>query len=162
MKAYLGLGGNVGDARANIRAAIGQLGELGAVEAVSSFYETEPVGFADQPWFVNCALILETALPAEELLAAAKKIERELGRTPAAPNGPRTIDIDILLYGDRVMETGALTIPHPRMHERRFVLVPLSEIAPEALHPIFKKNIAGLLDGLSDASGCRKVATLAA
>lgn len=154
MKAYLGLGSNEGDSRANILAAIEKLKRSGTVEKVASFYKTEPIGFAEQPWFVNCALILETELPPEELLVEAKRIEQELGRVPAAPNGPRAIDVDILLYEGLVVKTDSLTIPHPRLDERRFVLAPLSEIAPQAVHPVLEKTIAELLTSTNDAHAC--------
>ena len=157
MKAYLGLGSNIGDSRANISATIEKLKKFGTVERVSSFFKTEPVGFAGQPWFLNCALVLETGLSPEALLVQVKQIEKELGRTPAALNGPRAIDIDILLYGDVVLETDLLTIPHSRMHERRFVLAPLSEIAPDVMHSVLKKTIAKLLMELHDTHRCERL-----
>jgi len=154
--AYLGLGGNIGDSRASVREAIRKLGELGIVKAVSSLYETEPVGRSDQPWFLNCAVALDTALSPEELFEAVKNIEDDMGRKPAARNAPRRIDIDILLYDDLVLKTEALTIPHPRMHERRFVLEPLAAIAPGATHPALRKSVAGLLAELRDSHAVRK------
>lgn len=149
-KALLSLGSNLGKSRANIRVAIEKLGVLGTVEAVSSLYETEPVGFADQPLFLNCAAMLETALPPEELLAGLKRIETELGRVPGTLNGPRVIDIDMLLYGDAIVESGTLAVPHPRLHTRRFVLEPLAEIAPGVMHPSAGKTAAELLAVLDD------------
>ena len=157
MKAYLGLGSNIGDSHANILAAIENLKGSGTIEKVSSFYKTEPVGLAEQPWFVNCAAVLETELPPEELLTEAKRIEKELGRTSAARNGPRVIDIDILLYEHIIVKTGSLTVPHPRLHERRFNLLPLSEIAPDAVHPVFERTIIGLLGELKDSHACEKL-----
>jgi|SRR6185295_3499636 len=137
---YLGLGGNVGDTKVYFAEALEKLKKIGTVEKISSLYKTEPVGFKDQAWFVNCAVLLETDVSPQELLSEVKKIEKELGRTPSVKNGPREIDIDILLYDDIVLETDMLTIPHPRMHKRAFVLIPLSEIAPNALHPRLKKR----------------------
>ncbi len=155
--AYLGLGSNVGDLRGTIERAIGKLRTLGSVGAISSLYKTEPIGFADQPWFLNCTLVLETKLLPVELLGAIKRIEKELGRTPAARNAPREIDIDILLYDDLVVATDSLTIPHPRMHERRFVLAPLSEVAPQVMHPLFGKSMQELLAGLSDSHAVKRL-----
>ena len=151
-KAYLGLGGNVGDTKAYLARALGQLGELGTIEAVSSFYKTEPVGLKEQSDFLNCALVLATELSPQELFIEVKKIEKEIGRTPSVKDGPREIDIDILLYDDVVVQTETLTIPHPRMHERAFVLVPLSEISSDVVHPVFKKTSSELLAVLADPS----------
>lgn len=155
-KAYLGLGGNVGDTKKYFARALEKLKNLGTIEAVSSFYKTEPVGIINQPRFLNAALVLETSLSPQELIVAIKNIEKELGRTPSVRNGPREIDIDILLYDDIVTQTDTLTIPHPRMHERAFVLVPLSEIAPETTHPVLKKTPSELLFGLASAGMCKK------
>jgi len=146
--AYLSLGSNVGDREANLREAIARLGEFGRVDAVSSFYETEPVEVVDQPWFLNCALKLLTKFGAEELLAGALAIERSMGRERTRPKGPRLIDIDIVLYGDNVINAPGLTIPHPGVAERLFVLTPLAEIAPQALHPTLKKSVRELRDSL--------------
>ena len=148
--AYLSLGSNRGDRRANLRNAIGKLLNLGDLIAVSSFYETEPVDFVDQPCFLNCAVALQTILSAEDLLQETAAIEREMGRQRGIPKGPRTIDIDILLFGKAVLKTAKLTIPHPAMHERRFVLVPLAEIAPRLEHPVFKLSVRKLLNRLPD------------
>lgn len=143
--AYLSLGSNLGERRANLRNAIGKLLNLGRLIAVSSFYETEPVEFTDQPWFLNCAVALQTNLTAEDFLAGIMTIEREMGRQRTQPKGPRTIDIDILLFGKATLQTPQLTLPHPAMHQRRFVLEPLAEIAPDLQHPVLKKSARELL-----------------
>ncbi len=148
--AYIGLGSNVGDKKANCRKALELLASAGRVLKVSSFYTTEPVGHLKQDDFVNAVAEIETELPPEELLAACRKIENELGRRREIRWGPRTIDLDILLYGDRVVNDLALTIPHPLLAARRFVLIPLSEIAPKAVHPIFRKTVTHLLHELRD------------
>jgi len=145
---YLSLGSNLGDRSANLRAAIERLGEAGTIRAVSGFYETEPVEFRDQPWFLNCVVALETSDSPEALLQRALAIEQEMGRLRMKDKGPRSIDIDILLFGDRVVEERGLKIPHPAMHQRRFVLEPLVEIAPEALHPQLRKTARELLADL--------------
>lgn len=146
---YLSLGSNIGDRAANLNAAIRQLGELGEVLAVSSFYETEPVGPVSQSWFLNCAVKMTTAKMPRQFLHAILGLERRMGRRRTQNKGPRTIDIDILLFGDSVIETRELTIPHPAMHERRFVLEPLAEIAPEVRHPVFKRTVLEMLQGLA-------------
>jgi 2-amino-4-hydroxy-6-hydroxymethyldihydropteridine diphosphokinase len=146
---YLSLGSNVGDRVANLKSAIEELGKLGKVEAVSSRYETEPVEFTSQPWFVNCAVKLNTEKMPKQLLAALLAIEQQMGRRRTQTKGPRLIDIDILLFGNSVIDTAGLTIPHPAMHERRFVLEPLAEIAPEFRHPVYKRTIRELRDALS-------------
>ena len=147
--AYLSLGSNLGDREANLRDAIARLGPLGTVTAVSSFYETEPVDFLDQPWFLNCVALLETDLLPKTLLQRLLEIERSLGRERLQPKGPRLIDIDILLCGDKIIHEPGLTIPHPALHQRRFVLEPLAQIAPGVVHPILKKSAQELLTGLS-------------
>jgi 2-amino-4-hydroxy-6-hydroxymethyldihydropteridine diphosphokinase len=154
---YLSLGSNVGDRAANLEAAIARLSSLGKVVAVSSFYETEPVGFAAQPWFLNCAVELDTEKTPKQLLAGILALEQEMGRRRVQKNGPRTIDIDILLCGDSIIKTKGLIIPHPAMHERRFVLEPLAEIAPDVQHPVFKRSIRELRQALPAGQVARKV-----
>lgn len=128
--AYLGLGSNVGDRAANLWEATRRLGALPSCEVVrwSPLYETEPVGLADQPWFVNAAVAIKTGLGPLELLHAVKELERAMGRTAGVRWGPRLIDIDVLLYGEITMASEELTIPHPELWNRRFALVPLAAI----------------------------------
>ncbi|MBO0911205.1 MAG: 2-amino-4-hydroxy-6-hydroxymethyldihydropteridine diphosphokinase [Acidobacteria bacterium] len=145
---YLSLGSNLGDRTANLCQAIEKLSELGAVVAVSSFYETEPVGAGPQPWFLNCAVRLDTEKMPRQLIAAILNLEQTMGRQRPKERAPRTIDIDILLFGSSIVELPSLTIPHPRLHLRRFVLEPLAEIAPDARHPVFKRTIRELRDAL--------------
>lgn len=147
-RVYLSLGSNVGDRVANLNSAIDRLRALGDVLAVSSFYETEPVEFTAQPWFLNCAVSLETEKTPSQLLAGILGIEQAMGRRRVQKKGPRIIDIDILLFGGSIIEEAGLTIPHPAMHERRFVLEPLAEIALEVHHPVFKRSIRELRDAL--------------
>ena len=154
---YLSLGSNLGDRRANLNSAIGELGKLGKVEAISSFYETEPVEFISQPWFVNCAVKLTTEKMPKQMLSAVLGIEQRMGRRRTQNKGPRVIDVDILLFGNSVIDTSGLTIPHPAMHERRFVLEPLAEIAPEVRHPVLKRTIRELRDSLPAGQAVRKM-----
>jgi 2-amino-4-hydroxy-6-hydroxymethyldihydropteridine diphosphokinase len=154
---YLSLGSNVGDRQRHLREALSRLDSQGRILSLSSFYETEPVEFADQAWFLNCAAALETAQRPQELLANILGIEQDMGRRRTWEKGPRTIDIDILMLGDTVINTPDLTIPHPSMHERRFVLEPLAEIAPQALHPVSKKTVRQLLDELPAGQEVRKM-----
>ena len=154
---YLSLGSNLGDRAANLRRALAALSALGTVTAVSSPYETEPVEFTKQPWFLNCAAALETELMPKQMLTGVLTLEREMGRRRTQPKGPRIIDIDILLFGNSVVDTPQLTIPHPAMHERRFVLDPLAEIAPEVRHPVLRRTIRELRDALPPGAAARRV-----
>jgi len=153
---YLSLGSNVGDREHHLRSAIGRLGATGRIVSVSSLYETEPVEFVDQAWFLNCVVALETTQTAPQLMASLLGIEQEMGRQRTQKKGPRTIDIDILLSGDTILESDGLTIPHPALHRRRFVLEPLAEIAPEARHPVLKKTVMELLRALPAGQAVRK------
>ena len=155
-RVYLGLGGNLGQRELFLRQALELLGEQGvAVGRVSRAYETEPVGLREQPRFLNLAC--DAAFPGTpaDLLRTVMGIERTLGRTPARPNGPRVIDIDILLFGDQVLDGADLTIPHPRMTERAFVLAPLAEIAPDLRHPVQRRTVSELLAVAPGREGVR-------
>jgi 2-amino-4-hydroxy-6-hydroxymethyldihydropteridine diphosphokinase len=154
---YLSLGANLGEREANLRTATERLRELGTVTALSSTYETEPLEIREQPWFLNCAVALQTELMPKQLLARIQSIEHELGRRRAQKKGPRTIDIDILLFGNAVIETAELVVPHPALHERRFVLEPLAEIAPEVRHPVFKKTIREMRDALAPGQTVKRI-----
>jgi 2-amino-4-hydroxy-6-hydroxymethyldihydropteridine diphosphokinase len=158
-RAYLSLGSNVGDRRANLRDAITRLGTLGKVTAISSFYETEPIEVTSQPWFLNCALALDTERTAEKLLEGILAVEQQMGRRRGLDKGPRNIDIDILLFGDAIINQPNLDVPHPAMHLRRFVLEPLAEIAPEARHPLLRRTAKELRDALPTGEQLVKIVT---
>ena len=147
--AAIALGSNLeskfGDREANLREAVEQIDRLGIVRAVSTFHDTEPVGYISQPRFLNGALLLETELEPLELMGRLLDIEQEMGRERVIAKGPRVIDLDLLLYGQTVMLAAELTLPHPEMHERRFVLEPLAEIALEMVHPVLGLTVAEML-----------------
>src|SRR5215813_13272694 len=150
---YLSLGSNLGDREANLRAAIAALPEARVkVGRVSSVYETEPVDYFDQPWFLNCVVEGETEMEAVELLRRLHGIETRMGSKKEFAKGPRLLDIDILLYGNETIATAELQVPHPRMLERKFVLTPLAEIAPELRHPTWKGTVQELEKATSDRS----------
>lgn len=155
-KVYLSIGSNLGDRAGNLRKAIERLGELGNLVAVSSVYETEPVNFTAQPWFLNLVLALETEMMPMQLLGRLQKIEVDMGRRRMVQKGPRNIDLDILLFGRSIVDTPRLVIPHPAMHERRFVLEPLLEIAPDVRHPVFKRTVRELRDALPKGQAVRR------
>jgi 2-amino-4-hydroxy-6-hydroxymethyldihydropteridine diphosphokinase len=146
--AYLSLGSNVGDRESQLREAIRRLGSIGRVQLVSSIYETEPVEFTDQPLFLNCVVALETSSTPAHLMQQLLAIEKAMGRERIQKKGPRAIDLDILLFGREVTNTPDLTIPHPGMEKRRFVLQPLAEIAPKLRHPLSGKSVQELLEDL--------------
>ena len=150
--AYLGLGSNMGDCQANLDRALELLSQRLRVEQVSSVYESEPVGNLDQPRFLNLVCQITTYLAPQGLLALAKGIEARLGRV--GPSGaPRPVDIDILFYGNQVINTPELVIPHPRLLERAFVMIPLVEIAPDLVHPVSGQTVGGLLQGVTGTQG---------
>lgn len=146
----------MGDREKNLRDAIARLERTGRVIAVSSFYETEPVDFTEQAWFLNCALALETAETAENLMRRILQMESAMGRQRLQKKGPRIIDIDILLFSGQIIDSPELTVPHPAIPQRRFVLEPLAEIAPALRHPVLDKTIAELLSELPAGQTVRK------
>ena len=154
---YLSLGSNMGDPATNLNTAITGLRALGDVAAVSSFYETEPVELTAQPWFLNCAVKLDTEKMPKQLMSGILDLEKEMGRRRQQNKGPRIIDIDILLFGSSIIETKGLTVPHPAMHQRRFVLEPLAEIAPDVRHPVFKRTVRELRDALPPGQAVRRI-----
>lgn len=156
-RAYLSLGSNLGDRMAHLRTAIEQLATAGTVAAVSGIYEAEPVELEQQPWFLNCVIQLDTDLSPQSLLKAILNIEQQMGRIRLKDKGPRVIDIDIILFGDRVIDEPGLKVPHPSMHRRRFVLEPLAEIARDVKHPVLQKTAVEILEGLEPAQIVRRV-----
>ncbi len=152
MKIYLSIGSNVGDRLLNLHRAVNKIGHHSniVVTAVSSVYESEPVGFVDQPWFLNAIVEVETSLEPLALLRFVKGIEQEMGRQKQVHWGPRNIDIDIVLYDNWIVNDPILTIPHAEMHRRKFVLLPLAEIAADTFHPAQNKTINQLLKECPD------------
>jgi 2-amino-4-hydroxy-6-hydroxymethyldihydropteridine diphosphokinase len=156
---YLGLGANLGDRLRALRGAIAALEAPDLhVTRVSQVYETSPVDVANQPWFLNLVAEAHTSLLPMQLLARAMKVERSLGRRRTVPRGPRTIDIDILFFGSFVIDTPRLTVPHPRLAERRFVLAPLADLAPDLRHPVNRRTVQELLDTAPRDQVVRRVA----
>ncbi|MBA2669699.1 MAG: 2-amino-4-hydroxy-6-hydroxymethyldihydropteridine diphosphokinase [Gemmatimonadetes bacterium] len=153
----IGLGANLGDPQLQLQMAVRELELSITIDAVSSLYLTSPVGLADQPDFLNLVLRGGCTLPAGELMRRARKIEEHSGRAPSVRDGPRTLDIDLLAYGQERIDVPGLTVPHPRMHQRRFVLEPLVEVDPDWVHPELRLTAAEMLDGLSS---CERVVRL--
>lgn len=152
---FVGVGSNLGNPIGNCLRAVELISSLGEVEVIrrSSLYRTEPSGFSEQDPFINCVIEARTTLSAHFFLKSLQQIENDMGRIRAERWGPRTIDLDILLYGQKIISDKALLIPHPELHKRRFVLVPLCEIATDFIHPAFGVSVKELLDGLDDRSG---------
>ena len=157
---YLALGSNLGDRMGNLASAVEHLSQKVNIKKVSMVYETEPVYYKEQSLYLNAVLSTVTELEPSDLLRFVKSIESDLGRQPSFRNAPRTIDIDILFYGDQVAETAELIIPHPRIAERAFVLVPLAEIAPGLVHPVLQKSVSELLAMVKGVDGVRKFGKL--
>lgn len=148
---FLSLGSNLGDRAWNLRRALDELSAAGMeVVGVSPVYQTEPVDFRPQPWFLNCVAEIRTDLLPLRLLSVLQKIERKLGRRNVVPKGPRTIDLDILFYDNAVIRSATLVIPHPRIEARKFVLIPLGDLAPGLRHPLTRRTVAEMLSETPD------------
>ena len=160
MDVYLGLGSNLGDQQANLERAVELLGQRLDMVKMSSVYETEPVGYEDQPMFLNAVCRVKTDIGPLQLLSLVKGIEASMGRVPGFTDGPRLIDIDIILYGDMVMMDPELTIPHPRMAQRAFVLIPLLEIAPGLVHPFSGESVEEMVANVDGIDGVKKIGKL--
>ena len=156
MTAYLGLGSNLGEREEHLREGLRLLRNSLKLIRLSSIYETEPWGYTDQPPFLNLVCEMETDQMSHQVLEATKKVERRVGRSPTFRYGPRVLDIDLLLYGDQVISTASLTVPHPGMAERAFVLVPLAEIASTQVHPVFGLSVSELLAQAPGVDGVRQ------
>ena len=154
---YLSLGSNIGDRASNLQSAIEKISTLGEVISQSSLYKTEPVEVSGHPWYLNCAVALKTEKMPKQLMSALLAIEQDMGRRRSQEKMPRKIDIDILLFGNSVIQSKELTVPHPEMHRRRFVLEPLAEIAAEVRHPVLKRTIGELLNALPAGQAVRKI-----
>ncbi len=148
VESLIALGSNMGDREWNLRRAIGIIGRQMRLTKISSVYETEPMYREDQSWFLNCVVAAETDLEPRELLGRLQATELEMGRERSVRYGPRVIDLDILFYGNEIVSEHSLEIPHPRIAERAFVLVPLNEIRPELVHPVLRKRASELLGSL--------------
>ena len=146
---FIGIGSNIWNKEENIRKAIGSIKEKCKILRISSLYETEPIGYKKQNWFLNCAIEIETEFEPLELLNFLQSIEKKMGRVKTIKNGPRIIDLDILFYDNKVINEKGLAVPHPRLHERLFVLEPLKEIAPEFVHPVLNKSIKEIYSMIS-------------
>ena len=160
-KVYISIGSNLGDRAEHIADAVGRLQAVGAVTAASGLYETSPVEVSDQPWFLNAVVEVSTNLDPERLMSLLLDIERSMGRERTRPKGPRLIDLDILLFDDREVHSETVDVPHPAMHQRRFVLVPLDELAPDLQHPILHLTPAQMLAQLPVSDVVRPYAKIA-
>ncbi len=156
---YIGLGSNLGNKKENIQRALDLLNNTEGILIlkVSSLYETEPVGYEDQDWFINAVAQIETSIPPQEILKIFKEIETQIGREESIRWGPRKIDLDILFYDQLIYKSSDLEIPHPRLHERAFMLVPLAEINKELIHPIYNKSINALISELNITKKVNKI-----
>ena len=152
MKAFIGIGSNIGDKIENCLIAIDMIDKIKGCSVIkrSSFYKTEPVGFKDQNWFVNCVILIDTIFSPHSLLKKLQKIENVMGRKRKIKWGPRIIDLDILLFDSLIIKDKKLAVPHPLMHKRRFVLVPMNQLAPDLIHPVFNKSIKELLNNIPE------------